>query len=168
MQASGGQLDGEEQIALASQVQRYLMKNAAQDPEAFRLAIRSLVTDVASSGLSPTPENVGSMAGVILAGMFKHFDAIGAGDTKRIQLILSLKGLKGDLETVPSGWKEAFAPLDTSDAFLSGQDSKGLVYRMQGRFDSAWAQNRDPSPWARQDVLSGSQWLNIVLAVNGF
>lgn len=81
LNAEGANGPNAEQIADGSflagnLVQRYLAMNAGSDPEACVEAVTALLEGI-TGDLELTPENYGTVVGMLGAGMLKHFEQIG-------------------------------------------------------------------------------------------
>jgi hypothetical protein len=153
-------------VLLGSLIQQYLGKNAGEDREMFRRSVRALVKDIDSSGIAPTPGNAALFVGSLIAGIFKHFDAIRADDAARWQMLVSLDALAVDLDGA-GDWRLALAPLvQAKDGQPPG---KGLVYRALGQFKTAWMSlGEAPRTWTKEDVAVAVQLLDATLESNGF
>lgn len=173
MASSGGKLEPPELDALGSLVQKYLEHHAGKDPQRARAAMEQLMRAIASSGLEATPANAGIVTGIVIAGMLKHFSAIGASDNERNNVVNGVAdGIAAVAGSIPPwGPVVAVGVIGLRTLFNSGfkpRDYSEVATRMQGAIQLDWLQGHNVPPgWSRDDTQDALHWIQTTILNNG-
>jgi hypothetical protein len=173
MSSSDGRYEPAELNALGSLVQKYLERNAGEDPARARASMEQLMGAINRSGMDPSTSNVGVVTGSVISGMLKHFDAINASDTTRNNIV---NGMFDGLTAAAGGFGPWGAAVGAGLVGLRTifneanppRDYTEVANRLQGAIQLDWLQGRNlPPDWSREDMHNALHWIQTTILNNG-
>lgn len=151
MSFSQGSWSADEAVMLSKLLRLHLKENVGSDPENLSLAVQRL-TRTLTQNLSPTPQHVGTLTGVVLGALFLHVKGIKAGDEAKIAL---LNKVAWGFGTFGGTYGKAFSMVIKGAVVLGLykiRDHKALANRLRGTVEWNWTRENPPE---MQDPKTG-------------
>jgi hypothetical protein len=172
---AGGILEGPEADALGTLVQSYFSSQLGENPtaEQAQQAMTELLNAMGAEAPSPDSQEYGQTmgyaAGIVAAGLIKHFEAVNGSIEQSRELASTLLGVAGSGTALinPAGGQVLAAAVQTLlGAVINNTgnlNDQGLISQWQGGLMLEW-QQRGMNQEAAQDATNG---LVAVLMANG-